>query len=323
MKIKKILLTILLIIPINVFAYSNKVIVGGDTIGIEVLSDGVYVVGFYEVNNHLIAKEAGFEIGDIIKKIDNEKIENISSLNNFIKEPKEYKFIVLRSNKEKEIKLKLEKEDSLVKTGLYVKDKINGIGTLSYIDPETMIFGSLGHEILESSSLSKFNIKEGAIYKAEVKAIKKSKSNVAGEKQAEYNKDMENGIIKKNELTGIFGKYQKDISNFETIEVGTKVEVKKGPASIKTVVEKDKVETFSINIISIDESDPVKNILFEITDNNLLQKAGGIIQGMSGSPIIQNNKIIGVVNYVIVNETTKGYGIFITTMLEEGDKLLN
>ena len=105
------------------------------------------------------------------------------------------------------------------------------------------------------------------------------------------------------------------------MEIATKEEIKKGEAKIRTVINKDKIEEYKIEIISINETDKSKNILFEITDKSLIDKTGGIVQGMSGSPIIQNNKIIGVVNYVIIDEETKGYGIFITTMLEEGDKI--
>lgn len=324
MKRKTILLILtILLFPLNILAYSNKIVIGGETIGIEVYSKGIYVVGYYDVNNKPIAKNAGFKIGDIITKINNQKVENISSLNQVIKEAEAYQFTVLRNKKEEIIKMNLEKEDNLIKTGLYVKDQINGIGTLSYIDPETKIFGSLGHEILESSSLSKFNIKEGSIYKAEVDSIKKSSNGAAGEKHANYDKTSTTGTVSKNEQTGIYGKYLEDFSSRETYEVANKEEITKGKAEIKTVIDKNNIESFEINILSIDEGNATKNILFEITDKKLLNKTGGIIQGMSGSPIIQNNKIIGVVNYVIVNETTKGYGIFITTMLEEGDKLLN
>ena len=106
----------------------------------------------------------------------------------------------------------------------------------------------------------------------------------------------------------------------ETIEVGEIEDITTGPAKIKTVINNDDIEEFNINILNIDTASKTKNILFEITDSSLLTKTGGVVQGMSGSPIIQNNKIIGAVNYVIVNDTKKGYGIFITTMLKEGDK---
>ncbi len=317
----KFLFLLLVLFPINIYAYSNRLIIGGETIGIEAYSKGIYVVGFYDVDNKAIAKDAGFKIGDVIEKIDNIDVGDISDINKIIKDDKSYSFKVLRNNKYEEINLYLSSKNNIIKTGLYVKDKINGIGTLSYIDPETKIFASLGHEILESNSMSKFNISTGTIYKAEVTNIKKSKPSLPGEKNAniEYEKNI--GEINKNEINGIYGKYNDIIDNETTVEVGKKEEIRQGDAIIKTVIEEDKKEDFKINILSIDEKDSVKNIFFEITDDKLLNKTNGIVQGMSGSPIIQNNKIIGVVNYVVLNDTKKGYGIFIETMLKEGDKL--
>ncbi len=317
----KFLFLLLVLFPINIYAYSNRLIIGGETIGIEAYSKGIYIVGFYDVDNKAIAKDAGFKIGDIIEKIDNVDVGDISDINKIIKDDKIYSFKVLRNNKYEEIKLYLSSKNDIIKTGLYVKDKINGIGTLSYIDPETKVFASLGHEILESNSMSKFNISTGTIYKAEVTNIKKSKQSLPGEKNADIEYEKSIGEINKNEISGIYGKYNDIIDNKTTVEVGKKEEIRQGNALIKTVVEEDKKEDFKINILSIDEKDPVKNIFFEITDNKLLNKTNGIVQGMSGSPIIQNNKIIGVVNYVVLNDTKKGYGIFIETMLKEGDKL--
>ena len=318
---KKIIMLLLLLFPINIFAYSNKIIVGGETIGIEVRSKGIYIVGFYDINNKNIGKESGFKKGDIIIAIDNQKIDNINSLQNIITEEKEYQFKVQRQGETIEINSPVILENNTYKTGLYIKDQINGIGTLSYIDPETRIFGSLGHEIIENSSLSKFNIKDGNIYKAEVTAIKKSTNGLTGEKNAIINKNAEIGDIKTNDIEGIFGHYHENLDKYETLEVGTKEEIKQGEAIIRTVLKNEQKEDYKINIINIDENNHNKNILFEITDEKLLKETGGIIQGMSGSPIIQNNKIIGAVNYVIINETKKGYGIFITSMLEEGDKI--
>ena len=314
----KILLLFLLIIPINVFAYSKYVIPGGETIGIEVNSKGILIVDFYKVNNCFIAKETGFEIGDRIIKVDNIEVNNINEMLNIIKETnkKNINFIVERNNTNLELKLPLTKENGIIKTGLYVKDKINGIGTITYIDPKTKIYGSLGHEIVESKTLSRFEIKDGNIYEASVQSIIKSKRGVAGEKNAITNKNNLYGTVKENEITGIYGTYTKDI-NKDLIEISDTITT--GEAYIKTVIKEDIVEDFKINILQIDTKSRTKNILFEITDKKLLKETGGIIQGMSGSPIIQNNKLVGAVNYVIVNDTSKGYGIFITTMLEEGD----
>lgn len=326
MKLKnKLLLTILLlvIIPINVFAYSNYVIASGETIGIEVNSKGILVVGFYEVEGEYSAKEAGFEIGDKIIKVDNTAVNSIEDMITVIekKNTEKINFTIKRGSQEKKIALSMKKDkNDILKTGLYVKDQINGIGTLTYIDPESRRFGALGHEIIETTTAQKFEIKDGKIFNATVSKIEKSRNGEAGEKNATYDKITENGKIDNNDITGIYGTYQKEINNMETMEVGEIKDIKQGPAKIKTVIEENKVEEFDINIISIDTNSKTKNILFEITDETLLKETGGVVQGMSGSPIIQNNKIIGAVNYVIVNDTKKGYGIFITTMLKEGEK---
>lgn len=316
------LISLLFIIPINCFAYSNYIIPGGETIGIEVNSKGVLVVGFYKVNNKNIAKNAGFEIGDIITKINNVNITNIESMINEVNNNENtVKFTVLRNNKEKEIDLKLEKDtNNVLKTGLYVKDKINGIGTLTYIDPETKVFGALGHEIIETTTISKFEIKDGIIYEANVSNIVKSKNGRAGEKNAIYNKQNILGEIKENELPGIFGEYKDELKDTKALKVAEIDEITSGKAVIRTVINESDINDYAIDILYIDANSKNKNILFEVTDKELLEKTGGIVQGMSGSPIIQNNKIIGAVNYVIVNDPTKGYGIFIKTMLEEGDK---
>jgi len=319
----KFIVLLLFIIPLNVFAYSKYIIASGKTIGIEVNSRGVLVVGFYKINNKYVAREAGFQIGDIITKVDNTSIDNISSMINIInnKNTNKINFTILRNNKHFNILLNLVEDDSnVLKTGLYVKDQINGIGTLTYIDPNSKIFGALGHEILETTTAKKFEIKDGRIFDALVSNITKSRSGNAGEKNAEYDKENVIGNIKNNDITGIYGIYNDELSDDKAIEVGSSDDISKGKAIIRTVIDNNIVEDFSINILDVDNNSKTKNILFEVTDKKLLDKTGGIVQGMSGSPIIQNNKIVGAVNYVIVNDTTKGYGIFITTMLKEGEK---
>lgn len=323
-KKRLILLLILLItiLPAPVLAYSNFLIASGKTIGIEVNANGVLIVGFYEVEGKEIGKNAGFEIGDIITKINNKEVFSISNMLESLKEnTTNVTFTVKRNNTEKEIKMSLKPdENNILKTGLYVKDQINGIGTLTYIDPKTKRFGALGHEILETTTAQKFEIKDGKIYNANVSNIRKSTNGNAGEKNASYNKKISEGEIDKNEISGIFGDYKEDIEQDKTLEVGTKDEVTKGKAYIRTNIKDDEIKDYEINILNIDLNSKSKNILFEVTDKTLINKTGGIVQGMSGSPIIQNNKIIGAVNYVIVNDPKKGYGIFITTMLKEGEK---
>lgn len=318
-KLQVLVLSFLLLLPVNTLAYSNYVITGGETIGIEVNSLGIMVVGFYDVNNKSIAKDAGFMIGDRILEVNGNEVSNINEMINNVGE--ETDFTVVRDNKTKHIKLKSDRDASgILKTGLYVKDRISGIGTLTYIDPESKVFGALGHEILETTTITKFEIKDGKIYDATVNEIVKSRNGRAGEKNARYDRNNLEGTINKNETSGIYGIYQEDFTDREKMKVGKVSEIKLGEALIRTVVHDNEIEDFEINILNINKDSETKNILFEVVSPTLLELTGGIVQGMSGSPIIQDNKIIGAVNYVIVNDTAKGYGIFITTMLEEGDK---
>ena len=308
-----------ILIPLNTLAYSNKIILGGDNIGIKIQNNGVIVIGFYgnnEINNEL-------KLGDIITKVNGKNISSIKELTNEIeKNVKDNRVNItyLRDKNEYTTDLKLIKENNIYKTGLYVKDTIKGIGTLTYIDPETKTFGSLGHEILESNSNSKINVKNGYIFQSSITDINKSYDGNPGEKNATYNSNNIFGTIDKNTIYGIFGKYQKDIDYSNLIEVADINEIETGDASIYTVLDGNEIKKYNINITKINRNSNIKNINFEIIDNELLNETGGIVQGMSGSPIVQNNKIIGVVTHVVIDKVNTGYGLFITTMLEEGDK---
>ncbi|MCI8588489.1 MAG: SpoIVB peptidase [Bacilli bacterium] len=316
-------LILLTIFPSLVFAYSQQVIPGGENVGIHLDTKYVTIVGFYKVNDRYIGEESGFKLGDAITKINEQDVTSINQMITLIDRVKdeEIHVEVKRQAKTSNITLTLEKDNTGVyKTGLYVKDQINGIGTLSYIDPNTSIYGALGHEIADRNTLQKVELKDGKILESSVTKITPSRDGTPGEKQAKFSQDNIYGNIIKNEESGIFGTFTGKVSSRDAIEVGKPEDVKKGKASIRTVIEKDQIEEFEIEILEIDITNETKNILFQITDNRLLEKTGGIVAGMSGSPIIQNGKLVGAVTHVVVNDTDKGYGIFITTMLEEGEK---
>ena len=304
------------ILPFHVLAYSNYLIVGGENIGIDVKNNGILIIGFYKINNEY--NKNNLKIGDVIKKVNQIEVSSINELTETIEKEQvdnEVTFTIERNKTTKEINFKLIKENNKYKTGLYVKDSITGIGTLTYIDPTTSIYGALGHEILESKTMQSIEVKTGTIFESEITSIDRSSEGNAGTKNAKFNYKNTFGTITKNTESGIYGKYNIELPNKELIEVGNPNEIKTGEAKILTVLEGNQVEEFEINIISIE-----KNIYFEITDKELISKTGGIVQGMSGSPIIQNNKIVGAVTHVIVKEPITGYGIFITTMLEEGER---
>lgn len=318
--IKKTFLSILLFFFLVPYAsaYSDYIIAGGENIGIELKSKGVIVVGFYKVDNKYIASEAGLKVGDKIVSINDTDINLSSDITDILKKSNgNLKIEFLRDNIKQVINLKIENEN--YKTGIYVKDSISGIGTLTYIDPNTKLFGALGHEIIESTTRSIFDISSGKIYESSVTDIEPSTNGSPGEKNAKVNHDNVTGNINENTVKGIFGNYTSEFNNNKLYKVAQPNEIKKGEAKILTVLNGKEVKEYTINITKINKSGSTKNISFEITDEELLSKTNGIVQGMSGSPIIQGENIIGAVTHVVVDNPHNGYGIFITTMLEEGE----
>ena len=324
MNFKRKLLTFLIsfvfIIPLNTLAYSKYLIPGGENIGIKVEALGVYIVGFYQVDGEDIAQKSGLKLGDRIVSINDVKVNNVNDLVKQIESNDNYvliKYGIIRDNKSKEISMKLKKDqDNSYKTGIYVKDSITGIGTLTYIDPSNNHFGALGHEISESNTNIKFIIEKGNIYNSKVTSITKSTNKKAGEKNATINLKDTYGIVSKNLDTGIFGVLNKEISKEETMEIIDMDEVQIGKAEIITVLNDNKKEKYDIEILSIDKNHSTRNFYIKVTDERLLDKTGGIVKGMSGSPIIQNGKLVGAITHTILNHADKGYGISIIKMLE-------
>lgn len=319
---KKLLIYLtLLLVPLNVYAYSDKIIPGGNNIGIEINSNGVLVIGFYKIDNKFNRND--LKVGDAIIKVAGNEINSIDDLVSRIEENTVNEMVTLtikRNNKEINKEFKLVKVDDKLKTGLYVKDSITGIGTLSYVDPQTKIYGALGHEIIESTSGNLIEVKTGSIFRSSVTSIEPSTRGSAGTKNAKFYSNTIFGSIIKNSNKGIYGIYNGALDNSELLEVGTFKDISLGKAYIRTVTSGEIIENYEIEIDRVNNNE-TKNIHFQIKSPELLEKTGGIVQGMSGSPIIQNNKIIGAVTHVIVDNPKTGYGILITNMLEEGEKI--
>lgn len=320
-KIASFFLACYLIIPISVFAYSEYVIPSGKSIGIELKTDNPIIVGAYNIGSYNILKDTELKIGDKIIKINNQLTKSSHSVSDVIKEASDKKINLTysRNGKEYQTNINLYLDGNEYKTGLYLKDTIRGVATLTYIDEVNQEFGALGHEIIEKSTKSKFDMTTGSIYKSTITGIVKSTDGSPGEKNAISDSHKIYGQVEENTKSGIFGKYTDTIPNKKKYKVATSKEINLGAAKILTVIDGANIEEFTIDIIKINEFSNTKNILFEVTDPVLLQKTGGIIQGMSGSPIIQGDKIIGAVNYVLVDKTNRGYGIFITNMLKEAE----
>lgn len=315
------LLTIF-IIPQTILAYSNEIIAGGDTVGIRLNTNGILIVGSYEINGHNSLVEAGLKSGDIISQINDNKVQTVEQMVDIIGKCNcnNLKVSYLRDYKTNITTLPLYEDNGVLKTGLYVKDSISGVGTLTFIDPKTKFFGVLGHEIADSNTGEIINIKDGIIFDSKITGITRSSEGKPGEKNALLYSDKVNGEIYENTNKGIFGKYTSDIEDFKLYKVANIDDIKIDDAKILTVLDGTEVGEFSIKITSAKETnDKLKNIQFEITDKDLLDKTNGIVQGMSGSPIIQGDYIVGAVTHVVVNDPHKGYGIFITNMLEEAE----
>ncbi|WP_350344681.1 SpoIVB peptidase [Proteinivorax tanatarense] len=310
-----------------------EVIPGGESIGVKVSDEGVVVVGTDKVYSDRgsikPAKEAGIQPGDVILKINEQKVNNISEASAAIKKSAGEKilFTVRREDEIFDAKVSPEKckETNSYRIGLFIKDTTAGVGTLTFIDPKTKAYGALGHIIMDRNN-NPLDLEYGSVVEANITGLIQSKAGNPGEKRGMFKgSDTFHGNINTNSHFGIFGKLDEmgNIQSKETVEIGLKHQVQTGPAQIMTVVEGDKVETFDVEIDKIiNQSSPqTKGMVIKITDERLLDKTGGIIQGMSGSPIIQDEKLVGAVTHVFVNEPSKGYGCFIEWMILESDML--
>lgn len=320
-KIKLIFISIMLLtMPINALAYSNYIYASGKSIGINIKLKGIMVVGLYEVNGVSPGVIAKINLGDRIIKVNNNEVNSIKEMTDAISKSNNkdsVEITYLRNNKEYKTNLELINDNGIYKTGLYVKDTISGVGTLTYIDPGTMMYGALGHEIIDKNTKTIVDIDDGKIFKSSVTGITKSTNGNPGSKNALYYNDVVYGNINKNTHSGIFGNFSANTDNLKLYKVSNPV---LGDAKILTVIDSDTIKEYSINITKINEFKETKNILFDITDTELLNKTGGIVQGMSGSPIIQGDNIVGSVTHVVVDNPEKGYGIYITNMLTEAEK---
>lgn len=312
---------------------SLKVIPGGQSIGVKLNTVGVLVVGYHLVETENGKKSpgelAGIKVGDMITGINGKKIENMDDLSPFIEEAgkigKPLQLQVLRDQHSfttKLVPLK-DKHDHAYRIGLYIRDSAAGIGTMTFYDPVSKKYGALGHVISDMDTKKPIVVQNGQIMKSTVTSIEKGSSGNPGEKLARFSSDREViGNITDNSPFGIFGTLSKPVDNgifTKPIPVALSSQVKEGPAKMLTVVENDKVEPFDIEIVStIPQKFPAtKGLVIRVTDPRLLKKTGGIVQGMSGSPIIQNGKLVGAVTHVFVNDPTSGYGVHIEWMLHE------
>lgn len=312
----------------------TRVIPGGHSVGVKLRPNGVIVVGFASVidengKRHYPAHEAGIEIGDTIYMANHQKIYQADELSKIVNDDQD-KTVVLsikRNDRIIETNLNAVKSASgLYQIGLWVRDIAAGVGTLTFYDPQTGYYGALGHIISDADTGKIIEIGEGEIIRAKVTSIEPGRKSQPGEKRGMFvHEDKIIGNILANTPHGIFGKAYIPFQNpfYDSLPIASLTQVHEGKASILTVIYGEKIEKYDIEIQKImRQTYPEgKGMIIKITDPKLIEKTGGIIQGMSGSPIIQDGYLVGAVTHVFVNDPTKGYGIFAEWMMDEVLKL--
>ena len=334
LSVKKLVFKLFGLIPIRTIEAKltdeKEVFLGGAPIGFSIDVDGLIVVGSNSVSTEkgLIdnLEKSDLKIGDIITEVNGKKVTNLEELKEIL-DAEDYKgeelnLKVLRKQEYININLKtaLDKEDGKYKIGLWVKNDASGVGTLTYVECDTLNYGALGHPITDYETGVVIPAKSGKIYPCSVVGLNKGEKGVPGEIKGVFMQGKsQKGDVEKNSQFGVFGKIKdkdKIVDSNKTADVASRLTMKPGKATLVSSIS-GMSEEYEIEIIKTNyqPSSSDKSFVFRVTDKRLLDLTGGIIQGMSGSPIMQNGKVVGAVTHVFVSDPTKGYGVYIDWMM--------
>ncbi len=307
------LFTLVLLIMIfatqTVYAEAKKLIPMGESIGIQLQLPFVYVA-----HDVLLPNGEWLKKGDFITELNGREIDSVSSLKEEL-DAESLTISVRKNNEKEERKISLNKDEAN-NILPFLKDETDGIGTLTFIDPESKQYGALGHQIVDGVLNAPPKFTDGSIFLASIEQIKKSSPGHPGYKISVIeNNNIRLGSIKSNDLYGIFGNWETDIKQSlrQPIEIMREEDINLGKAELYTAIEGSTVEKFEIDIIKAEDS----ILQFIVTDKKLLDKTGGILQGMSGSPIIQDGKFVGAVTHMFVEQPSKGAAISVVEMLKK------
>ncbi|MEE1086007.1 MAG: SpoIVB peptidase [Schaedlerella sp.] len=311
--------------------HTDTVFVGGMPVGIYMETDGVLVLSTQEMKNidGAICEPARNYVksGDYIVGLNQMQIRDKDTLIKAVAnlDSKEAVLQIRRKNETIEVKMEaIEVKEEEYKLGIWVRDNIQGLGTITYLDSDGN-YGALGHGIHDIDISTLIDVAAGSLYKTRIRTITKGENGTPGSMEGVivYSDRNKIGTITENTEIGIYGNVdsaEEVFGELTEVKVASKDEIKTGPAKIRCSIDGE-IKEYAAKILSIDKT-PVqinKGILLQVTDEELLKKTGGIIQGMSGSPVIQNGRIVGAVTHVLVNDPTRGYGIFIENMLEAAE----
>ncbi len=329
-KLKGITLFLILVLSLSTVALAaGEVYIGGFPFGVKMTTDGVFVSGIMEVDSTVgkvsPAKDAGILEGDVIIKLNGEQLDGVEEAADIISDSqgKRLKAEIKRGGKTLTVNLipvqTLDKKE--YKAGLLIKDSASGIGTVTFVNKDSQTFGGLGHGITDRTTMGLLPLGEGTVHNVEITDVVKGETDIPGELKGTLDPRASGKLLKNTEM-GVFGKLAKSLKGLEEIEVADIGEIKEGECIIYTCLNGNtpcKLEGEIVKIV--DRKSKTKNFIVALTDKEGLSKTGGIVQGMSGSPIVQNGKLVGAVTHVLMRDQASGYGIFIENMLGEAEKI--
>ncbi|MDO5546614.1 MAG: SpoIVB peptidase S55 domain-containing protein [Eubacteriales bacterium] len=307
-------IVLLAMLPVRAFAAQYLVPVG-QVIGLQLYNDTVTVAAYDDVLGGT-AKNAGLKIGDTIVKINGAAITCAEDVRAALNSgEKELNLTVSRGGKQRELTLTPTQTEDGPRMGVYLRQGIAGIGTVTWYDPDTGAFGALGHGVCDSGGLLKMT--RGSAYDAAVTEVKKGKSGDPGQLKGTARSIEPMAPLLRNTAQGVFGVTAQGWKG-EALPVAEYAQIHTGPASIRAQTGSGQAQEYSVEILKIypQTRTDCRNFLLKVTDPDLLSTTGGIVQGMSGSPILQDGQLIGAVTHVLVNDPTMGYGIYIQNMLD-------
>ena len=315
-KIRLLLLAFCLLVSVQTVFGAQFLVPGGQVVGLEVMNQTVTVAAFDDVLGQA-AKDCGLQVGDRITGVNGYVIHSAQDVKEALRRSDgQAELSVLRGDRAIKLHIKPAISEEGPKLGVYLKQGITGVGTVTWYDPETGNFGALGHGVNDANG-SLVTMDQGKVYQASVLAVRNGQIGTPGQLMSSVAGDSMIGSLSKNTEQGVFGQAVLNTTE-EKLPVGDKKDVRPGAAVIRSTVSGDRVQEYSVEILKVyPNSGPSgRNMLLKITDPELLASTGGIVQGMSGSPIIQDGKLVGAVTHVLVNDPQTGYGIFIENMLE-------
>lgn len=293
----------------------------GHTVGVKLFADGVLVVGLSDGDTP--AKQSGLREGDIMLTFNGTDIASTEHLQQLLAENGEARATMSVKRGTKTLTLPVtpeEGEDGVCRLGAWIRDSMAGIGTITFYDPQSSRFGALGHGVTDVDTGKLMPLEHGSIMDATVKAVKRGASGSPGELRGDFDLTRDSGSLYANTDCGLFGTIEGDtnaLTGQKAVPIAKRGEVTTGAATILANCDGGAVHEYAVEIERVYSGDsPTRNLLLRVTDPELLAQTGGIVQGMSGSPILQNGKIVGAVTHVLVSDSARGYGIFIENMLD-------